>query len=485
MRISGHRQTLVVFVIGAIAAATACDDTADTSSTSSTETGASSGAGSTSTTAASSTSASGATTTSASSSVASTSAGMGGLGGMGGAGGASSTTASTASSTAVASSSSGVDPNTLDQDADGWTPNDGDCCDTVAGCSDPEKVNPGAFEYPGNALDDDCDPVTVDNAATPGCSTMASFSGVAGMDLIQAMDLCQTTTEAPPLPMKKWGVISTSLVLADGTTPLAQNLQVGVLTGFGDNVFPQKNQTMASLSSGTARDVSDPGYVHPQNGTTGQIGNFNANTQVAIQSAYLAPHGGKPPSPAACPACTTNCNQAFDSVNLRARIRVPTNAQSFSYRFKFHSAEFPEFVCNQYNDFFITLLDSAWVPDPLAMPPQQPLPADKNIAFDAQSNPVSVNNGFFQVCFPPIGAPPGTCPSGTLELVGTGIGGWGNNLKDGGATDWLTNEAPVVPGETIEIQFMSWDSGDHNVDSLVLLDGFKWSINASSVNVHK
>jgi hypothetical protein len=307
-------------------------------------------------------------------------------------------------------------------------------------------------------------------------------------DLIKAMDLCQFTTDNPPLPMKKWGVIQTQLLLADGATalPAADNVQVGVLTAYGQYVSPQKNLTMAAISSGTARAPADPGYVHPQNGTAGQVGNYNANTKVTIEGAYLTPHGGKPPSPAACSAtCTVGCDQAYDSVNLKARIRVPTNAKSFSYQFKFYSAEFPEYLCQQYNDFFIALLKTTWTPDPTAMPPQLPLPADTNIAFDAQGNPVSVNNSFFQVCFPPFGAPPGTCPSGTLELVGTGMGGWASNLKDGGGTDWLTNTAPIVPGETMEIQFVTWDAGDHNVDSLVLLDHFRWSITPSPVGVHK
>jgi hypothetical protein len=251
--------------------------------------------------------------------------------------------------------------------------------------------------------------------------------------------------------------------------------------------MPKGGATMAALSSGTARDPADPGYVHPQNGTmAGQVGNFNAGTQVGVPPAWLAAHNGVVPNPGNCPACQgQNCGQAFDSINLKARIRVPTNARSFSYSFKFYTAEYPEFVCKQFNDFFITLLDSQWVPDPNANPPQLPLPLDKNIAFDKQKNAVSVNNGFFEVCFPAAGSPPGACPGGTLELVGTGMGGWGNNLQDGGGTAWLINDAPVIPGETIEIQFMIWDAGDHNVDSAVLLDKFRWKITPSAVGIHK
>jgi hypothetical protein len=171
------------------------------------------------------------------------------------------------------------------------------------------------------------------------------------------------------------------------------------------------------------------------------------------------------------------CNTAFDSINLKLRIRVPTNALSFSYNLKFYSAEFPEYVCQQFNDFFVVLLQTgAMGIDP-----------DKNIAFDStpQKNPLSVNNAFFDVCFPPISAPPGTCPQGTLELTGNGMGGWDGNLKDGGGTVWLTNDAPIVPGETMEIEFILWDVGDHNVDSLILLDNFRWKITPSQVGTHE
>ncbi len=130
------------------------------------------------------------------------------------------------------------------------------------------------------------------------------------------------------------------------------------------------------------------------------------------------------------------------------------------------------------------MLTSSWLPDPNANPPQEPLPTDKNIAFDANKNPVSVNNAFFQICFPVAGQP-ASCPGGTLELVGTGMGGWDADLTDGGGTVWLTNDAPVVPGETIEIEFVTWDAGDHNVDSLVLLDKFRWNITPSTVGTHK
>ncbi|MBI4953353.1 MAG: choice-of-anchor L domain-containing protein [Myxococcales bacterium] len=415
--------------------------------------------------------------------------GSGGAGGAGAAGGSTTSSGGSGGAGNVGTGGSGGDPGETDADADGWTPNQGDCCDTPNLCSAPALVNPGAYEYPGNLVDDDCDPATSDLVAPADCSPAPLSPPTTSDALIQAMDLCQVTTENPPLAQRKWGVISTALTLADEATalPPADNVQTGVLASYGSNVTPRRGSTMASLSSGTARDPGDVGYVHPQNGAqAGQTGNFNGNTQVSAPASFLAPHGGKFPSPANCPACNgAACTQAYDSASLRARIRVPTNAKSFSYAVKFYSAEFPEYLCQAYNDFFVTLFTSSWLPDPNANPPELPLPADGNIAIDALGGQLSVNNGFFQVCFPPLGSPPGTCPSGTLELVGTGMGGWGNNLTDGGGTEWLTNTAPVVPGETMEIEFMIWDAGDHNVDSLVLLDRFRWSVDASPVGLSK
>jgi hypothetical protein len=416
--------------------------------------------------------------------------GSGGHGGAGGQGGSTAGQGGAGGAGTGGALGTGGNPADLDQDGDGWTPNQGDCCDTVLGgkCGDPKLVNPGAFEYPGNGVDDDCDPSTPDDKPYPDCSGQPLATPTSADELVQAMDLCQKTTEAPPLPQKKWGVIGAQLLLADGkAVPAPNDLQVGVLAGYGPNVKPLAGTTMAALSSGTARAPGDPGYVHPQNGKkAGEIGNFNAGTQCGGPPDYIAQHGGMFPSPANCSSqCVGQaCNTSYDSVNLKARIRVPTNAKSFSYRFKFYSAEYPEFLCRQYNDFFVTLLSSSWLPDPNANPPEDPLPTDKNIAFDANKNPVSVNNAFFQVCFPLPGQP-SACPGGTLELVGTGMGGWDNDLSDGGGTVWLTNDAPVVPGETIEIEFITWDAGDHNVDSLVLLDKFRWNITPSAVGTHK
>ena len=106
------------------------------------------------------------------------------------------------------------------------------------------------------------------------------------------------------------------------------------------------------------------------------------------------------------------------------------------------------------------------------------IPADGNISFDSLLNPVSVNNGFFEVCIPK-GCY--TCPSGNAELSGTGMCTSFPSSCNGGGTVWLTTTAPVVPGEIITLDLMIFDVSDGILDSLALMDNFQWSINASGV----
>jgi hypothetical protein len=191
---------------------------------------------------------------------------------------------------------------------------------------------------------------------------------------------------------------------------------------------------------------------------------------------FLQAHGGVDPTSPSCPACQgPGCDQAFDSVDLNLRIRVPTNAASFSFHHRLFTAEYPERLCTANNDFFVALLKTTWKPDPTRMPPGQPLPLDGNIATDAQGHLLSVDIGTFEVCFPTPGAPPGSCPNGTLDLLGNGYGGAGNSVNDGAATEWLIADAPVVAGEIIELDFVVWDAMDHHGDSLALLDKFRWA----------
>ena len=361
----------------------------------------------------------------------------------------------------------GVVDDNADADGDGWSSCGGDCCDSFGpGCTSPSEVNPGAFEVIGDNVDNDCNAMTLDTSPDL-CSTATKFTGVTGIDMAKAMELCQFTTENPLPAEKRWGVILAEQLLSDGVKPSTSQLaniqdkQTAITTAFGVNVVPLKGATLAGMSTGVMRDQDDPGYA----GTSSNIG-----TTSQPPTSYLLANGNKLPSSKGCSGTCDAGSGARDPVNLRLRIRTPTNAKSFTYAFRFFSSEYWDFQCTKFNDFFIGLYTSTWMPDP-ADPSQKPLPGDKNIAVDCSvtpCNPISVNNGFFDVC-----APKGCnlCPASITDLAGTGM----QVANQGGATKWLFNDVPAVPGEVIQLELIVFDVEDSVNNSLVLLDNWVWN----------
>lgn len=380
----------------------------------------------------------------------------------------------------------GVVDEDTDADGDGWGVCSGDCCDADGGsCFDPELVNPGAYEFVGNTVDDDCDG-KVDEAATTCDGGLASDTADA-LNFARAIDLCQFTTENPPDPKdRRWGVISAKFSLADGTgTP--SSVSRAIRPDFGDVIKPQKAKQMAVLSSGHAASQGDtlPPFAAFEQGV-------NTGTTSPPPQDWWAKIGGKLPNPPGC--AVPMLPSANDPVMLKLRVRVPTNAKSFSAKMYFFSAEYPEYVCSQYNDFFVALVDSLAVGNP----------DDKNVAvFDDGKTkwPIGVNlvkvaTGLFTQCQGgTVGCKAGVPTSQyagcktTAELKGTGF-----DLPDadtcapgqtiaGGGTGWLTLRGNVAPGEVMEIRFAIWDTGGHIFDSLVLLDAWEWSLDAAQPGV--
>jgi hypothetical protein len=349
-----------------------------------------------------------------------------------------------------------------DGDGDGYTISGGDCCDFAGpACGSPFYVNPGAIEVAGDGVDNDCDGLT-DESTTTTCSASADFTatidGTKALALLNSMEMCKVSSGAGD-----WGIVSGSYRIVRGdnppTTDVPNYAQVGITTQFGNSENnPRLGATMAVLSSGRARDADDP---DPTVGTsyTYDYGNPTAD--------FISAHGGVlPTTRVGCP----NGSGANDSVMLEVQLRVPTNAQSLSFDFRFFSQEYWYWTCSLYNDFFIAMLDSTWVP---VNPGDVPIPADKNISFDTAGSYISVNsNVFFTECTPKTGY---TCPGGTNGLVNTGY-----TLGPGGATAWLTTTSPVRPGETIKLRFITWDTSDQALDSLVLIDNFRFSATPST-----
>jgi hypothetical protein len=226
-----------------------------------------------------------------------------------------------------------------------------------------------------------------------------------------------------------------------------------MLSGFGPNVSVRHGERMLALSSGTARQPTDPGYQSVNGFAKG------------YQSGH--PFGFPKESPS-CPGTLTGTPN--DSAGVEITIRTPQNAHGIKFDFDFYTFEWPGYVCSQFNDFFVALLEP--------FPEGQ---ADGNISFDSQGNPVSVNNAFLEVCGCE-GNPPASCQAGgktfpcslgNTDLIGTGFG-FDTAGSDHAGTGWLRTQAPVEPSSEIKLRFAVYDSGDGILDTTTLVDNFSW-----------
>ncbi|MBX3182314.1 MAG: choice-of-anchor L domain-containing protein [Polyangiaceae bacterium] len=330
------------------------------------------------------------------------------------------------------------DPN-VDRDGDGFTPAQGDCNDCT------ELMNPGAFDFPGNNVDEDCDGVK-DNEPD-GCSTMSiDLASTYPGDALSALDLCRAQSG------DSWGVRSVAYVKADGTNGM-NSLSHGILPSFGA-ATPRRGNHMLALSSGTARAANQPGYRHPSGGLFGDMGTRSG-----------LPVGFPVPAPA-CPGVQPGAGNGFDPAAIELRIKAPTNANALKFDFMFYTFEFPEYICSEFNDFFVALMD-----------PAPPGAISANVSFDSQGNPVSVNNGYLEVCqSQTAGGKHFPCPQGTALLAGTGF-------EPAASTGWLQTVVPIVPGQEYRLRFAIWDAGDDILNSTVLIDNLTFDVTDASVPI--
>jgi hypothetical protein len=238
-------------------------------------------------------------------------------------------------------------------------------------------------------------------------------------------------------------------------------IQYGVETLWGDVLVPQYGANMAVFSTGSARMPSQSGFFAPRPATIDPAFKNTGNSSVAPT--------GWPHNVMGCPSPPSDKSRAYDPVVLTLVVRVPTNANAFSFDYDFFSSEYLNYVCSQYNDTFVALLQS-----------KIPVAAANfgNVAADSSGDPINVNSGFFEVCTP------GTamdgrmfaCSKGIAELAGTGFD---KDTPNDGATGWLRSTASVSPGEEITIDFMLWNTADHNLQSTVLLDNWSWAAHGS------
>jgi hypothetical protein len=339
-----------------------------------------------------------------------------------------------------------------DEDGDGYTVEQGDCNDCTP------YLNPGAYDLP-DGVDEDCNGVIDD--FVNGCDDAIAENDDDAMNAARAIGLCPAATQADAGAAKTWGVLSARYVFPDGSTASKSPktwqdcqgqggegkppnpLSHGILPNFGVEQ-PRQGSALLALSSGIARS----GVNGPSPG-----------------GAFMCTRSGMPPG---FPTPSTNCpNQdvdpgtsAYDGIALEITLRVPTNALAFTYDFNFYAFEFPDWVCKQYNDYFVALL----------LPSHPGAGPNNNISFDSANNPVSVNNALLEACSPgTYNGKPFACPLGTAGLKGTGFDGHG-------ATGWLQTTVSVTPGEELTLRFAIWDSVDESADATVLIDNFRWAL---------
>jgi len=310
------------------------------------------------------------------------------------------------------------------------------------------KPNPANYDIPANGCDDDANGV-VDDVAP--CDKNLPTDGPA-TDLAKALGLCQIADDT------HWGLVSATFTHDYGQATPVNDGQHGILPKFGNIVKPREGSSLGVLSSGFAREYdcaacdTDPfqdGSPMLDNGTV--------------------PTGFPKPSQ----SCEVETD-VHDVIDLKLTIKAPANAQGIQFDFDFWSGEWPQWVCTSYNDGFIAYLQSAAFNNG----------APDNFSFDVKKNPVSVNNAFFDRCTPnaTVGcngnASTMACAGGASELEGTGFYDLGDyctgETTGGGATGWLTSQAPAKPGETLTVDFIIWDTHDQAYDSSVLLDNLTW-----------
>ena len=138
-------------------------------------------------------------------------------------------------------------------------------------------------------------------------------------------------------------------------------------------------------------------------------------------------------------ACGGGC-EVWDYAELRIKLTVPEHTLGLAFDFAFLSVEWPDFVDGSFNDMFVAWLESErWT---------------GNVSFDGAGNPITVNAGF-------------------TDYTGDELDGFA--MEGHAGTRWLTTDFGVAPGETLQLVLAVFDLDDDDYDSVVLLDGFRWT----------
>lgn len=395
-----------------------------------------------------------------------------------------------------------------------------DCCDNSYMCpsiveTTLKLINPGMLDCHGNDIDDNCnDLIDEDKTTICGeteakvCPLNASTCGVENVYqhpgcerkleqffprdeatlLAKAMDMCFETVEENS---NQPGIIEAYLQIPGNNSEVYAQ-QVNVMSGLNDKtgktlISPKAGKTFVLLSSGYASDAQH----------IASSKKVLYETKGVIPSVYGRAHHWSLKTHEQCDVEGVNI---FDAVQLHFKLRAPDTAQGLKFDFRFFTNEYPTFVCSKFNDFFLALLtDESGNPLIDIDGDGSVEDEDANISFDDYQNPITVNSAFFNACYP-IRCTENhscqqhnltcdletdrcnACPDGTDELYAfTQFPKTAQDDGFGGATSWLTTQAPIKPGSVFNLDFYIWDTGDSNYDSTVILDNFQWLCDETSV----
>ncbi len=318
-----------------------------------------------------------------------------------------------------------------DADGDGWcndllpivgTPavcvhGPGDCYD-----SSPAAF-PGAYEDPGDGIDNDCDGIVDEAIECPGPCTGHTTDAY-----LCALEMCfdSGTLSNPNFYSPTGDSISTAWAA------------VSHFGSASNDLTPQGGTSYALLATGPAT-----GTFHSED-----LSGYGTANDPYSSDSY----------------------ETHDNVEFRVTLTAPSQALGFSIDYVFMSEEYEEFIGSSFNDKFYIFLTA-----PNTTNNQKTI-----INFTDCSSPnsyhdfVDPDTGKKQ-CYIAINtAYSEPCPNAPTNISGTGFECGFADENHGSSTGWLVTSWPIEPNETFDLVFHIHDTSDGIYDSLVVLDNFHW-----------